>query len=125
MGTDSWGTGRVGSRRRRLGGRQRPHGNRRLRGDRRLRADHGMATVEMAMLAPLFLIGLLMIAQVLAWATAQLCASYAANHALQTTRIQGGTAAAGQDDATAVLAGIDGSLIGDPQITATRAATTA
>ena len=84
-----------------------------------------MATVEMAMLAPLFLIGLLMIAQVLAWATAQLCASYAANHALQTTRIQGGTAAAGQHDAAAVLAGIDGNLIGDPQITATRDATTA
>jgi hypothetical protein len=84
-----------------------------------------MATVEMAMLAPLFLIGLLMIAQVLAWATAQLCASYAANHALQTTRIQGGTTAAGQDDATAVLTGIDGSLIADPHITATRTATTA
>jgi hypothetical protein len=84
-----------------------------------------MATVEMAMLAPLFLAGLLMIAQVLAWATAQLCASYAANHALQTTRIQGGTPAAGRDDATAVLTGIDGSLIDNPQIIASRDATTA
>jgi len=84
-----------------------------------------MHTVEMAILAPLVLVGALMLAQVLAWAIAQLCASYAANHALQTTRVQGGSATAGQDDAAAVLAGIDGTLIGGTQVNVTRDANVA
>ncbi|HEX8630868.1 MAG TPA: hypothetical protein VF755_22145, partial [Catenuloplanes sp.] len=44
---------------------------------------------------------------------------------LQTTRIQGGTAAAGQADATTILAQVAGGIVNDPQISATRTVDTA
>jgi hypothetical protein len=87
-----------------------------------LRGDAGMTSAEMAVWAPVSLVGVLLIVQLTAWALAQLAGSYAANHALQATRVQGGTAAAGQADAATILVQIDGNLIGRQQITATRTA---
>jgi hypothetical protein len=75
--------------------------------------------------APL-LFGLVLVGVQLAlWALAQLGVQHAANHALQTTRVNGGTAAAGRADARVVLTQVAGNLVTDPQVTVTRTADTA
>jgi len=71
------------------------------------------------------LFALLLGVQAAAWGLAELACRYAANHALQTTRVQGGTTAAGQTDATTVLASIDGNLVRNPRIQTSRGPATA
>jgi hypothetical protein len=68
---------------------------------------------------------LLIAVQVAVWGLAQLSCRYAANHALQVTRVQGGTAAAGETDAAAVLDAINANLVSNETIHADRDATTA
>jgi hypothetical protein len=58
--------------------------------------------------------------QAVTWGLGELACRYAANHALQVTRVQGGTVAAGEADAAAVLDSIGGNLVSGRQISATR-----
>jgi Flp pilus assembly protein TadG len=92
---------------------------------RRLRGDRGSTTTEVVLYAPLLMLLVLVGVQLAVWALAQLGVQHAANHALQTTRIQGGTAAAGQADATTILAQVAGGIVNDPRVSATRTVDTA
>lgn len=79
----------------------------------------------MVIWAPLALLSLLAAVQAAVWCLAELGVAYTADHAVQTTRVQGGTAATGAADARQVLAAADGGLARGPHITAQRDATTA
>ena len=92
---------------------------------RRLMADRGSTTVEMVGYTAVMLAALLVGVQAVAWGLGELACRYAANHALQVTRLQGGTVAAGQADAATVLDSISGDLVTGPRINATRTATAA
>lgn len=87
-------------------------------------ADRGAATVQVAGWVTLMLMTMLVGVQVVMWGYAALGARYTANHAAQTTRVLGGTAAAGQADADATLASVVGNGLQDPRVTVTRTATT-
>lgn len=90
---------------------------------RRQRGDRGSATVEFALGAPLLLLIVALIWQVGVWAIGDLAARNAANHALQTSRVVGGTPAAGHSDAAALLEQNGGWFIVDPVVTVTRTPT--
>jgi hypothetical protein len=95
---------------------------RRLR--RRLGGDRGAVTVEIAGNTTLMLATLLVGVQVVMWGMAALGAHYTANHAAQTARVHGSTAAAGQADADAILRSAVGNALDDPRTTVIRTATT-
>lgn len=76
--------------------------------------------VEFALGAPIVLGILLLLLQMFAWGMGYLAAHAAADHALQTSRVVGGTAAAGTDDATALLNQLGGSFVDNPSVTVTR-----
>jgi hypothetical protein len=88
-------------------------------------ADKGATSVEMIGYTAVMLAALLVGVQAAAWGLGELACRYAANHALQATRVQGGTATAGQVDAATVLGDIHGNLVTQPEFSATRSATTA
>ncbi|MFV2021712.1 TadE/TadG family type IV pilus assembly protein [Micromonospora sp. LOL_023] len=92
---------------------------------RRPGGDRGSTTTEVVLYAPLLMLLVLLGVQFATWGLAQLAVQHAAHHALQTTRVQGGTVAAGQADADAVLTQIAGTLVSDRQIQVTRTADTA
>jgi hypothetical protein len=71
------------------------------------------------------LAALLVGVQAAVWGLGELACRYAANHALQVTRVQGGSDAAGQADAATVLADIHGNLVTEPEFAAGRDAATA
>jgi hypothetical protein len=100
-----------------------PTGQVRARRGRR-QIDRGAATVEVAGWVTLMLLAMLVGVQVVMWGYAALGARYTADHAAQTSRVQGGTAAAGTADAHAVLATVVGNGLQHPQVTVTRSATT-
>jgi Flp pilus assembly protein TadG len=88
------------------------------------RDDRGSFTVEFAIGAPILIGILLLLLQMSFWGMGYLSAHAAADHALQTTRVIGGTAAAGQDDAAALLDQLGGPFIDNPSVTVTRGADT-
>jgi hypothetical protein len=90
----------------------------------RLRGDRGSTTVEMVGFWAVKLLAWLVVVQAAVWGLAVLACMYAANHAVQVTRIDGGSPAAGQSDATAVL-DLLGPMVTNRQATASRNATTA
>ncbi len=92
---------------------------------RRLRPDRGSTTVEMVGYFALMLAALLVGVQAAVWGLAELSCRYAANHAVQTTRVLGGSADAGQTDASTVLAAIDGNLVTGASIQTSRGPATA
>ncbi|ROO52813.1 TadE-like protein [Micromonospora sp. Llam0] len=92
---------------------------------RRPGGDRGSTTTEVVLYAPLLMLLVLLGVQFATWGLAQLAVQHAAHHALQTTRVQGGTVAAGQADADAVLTHIAGSLVSGRQISVTRTTDTA
>lgn len=97
--------------------------NRPLR--RRLGRDRGSITSEMVLYSPL-LFGLILLGvQMAMWGLAQLAVQHSANHALQATRVFGGTATAGQADAEAVLNQTGSTLLHDQRIAVSRTADTA
>ncbi len=79
--------------------------------------------MEFALGAPLLMLLVALLVQLGLWAVGDYAARAAANHALQTTRVVGGTEAAGRDDATTLLAQYGGDFIVDPTVTVTRTAT--
>jgi hypothetical protein len=92
---------------------------------RRVREDCGSTSVEMVGYTVVMLAALLIGVQAAVWGLAELACRYAANHALQTTRVEGGTAAAGQSDAATVLTQVNGNLVTQPAIAASRSPATA
>jgi hypothetical protein len=89
------------------------------------RADRGSTSVEMVGYTAVMLAALLVGVQAAAWGLGELACRYAANHAVQATRVQGGSAEAGRADASSVLTDVHGNLVVDPEFAATRTATTA
>jgi len=69
----------------------------------------------------MLLVGLLI--QIGLWSIGDDAARNAANHALQTTRVIGGTEAAGRDDAATLLQQNGGWFVDTPTITVTRTPT--
>lgn len=91
----------------------------------RRRSDRGSTSVEMVGYTAIMLFSLLVGVQATVWGLAELACRYAANHALQTTRVEGGGADTGTADAYAVLDNVDANLVTGAEATATRDATTA
>ncbi|MFJ6199116.1 TadE/TadG family type IV pilus assembly protein [Micromonospora sp. NPDC092111] len=92
---------------------------------RRQSTDRGSVTTEVVLYAPLLFLLVLLGVQLALWALAQLGVQHAANHALQTTRVDGGTAAAGHDDATAVLDQVADRVVTDARVSVDRTTDTA
>ncbi|MEU1605535.1 TadE/TadG family type IV pilus assembly protein [Micromonospora matsumotoense] len=92
---------------------------------RRQSTDRGSVTTEVVLYAPLLFLLVLLGVQLALWALAQLGVQHAANHALQTTRVNGGTAAAGHADATAVLNQVADRVVTDSRVSVDRSADTA
>src|SRR5690606_26097481 len=82
--------------------------------------DRGAYTVEVAGYTTLMLAALTVGVQVVMWGLAALGARYTANHAAQTARVYGGTAAAGHVDAQTILDSAVGTALRNPRITVTR-----
>jgi hypothetical protein len=79
--------------------------------------------VEFALGVPILMLMVGLLFQVGLWAIGDFAARNAANHALQTTRVVGGTESAGRDDVAALLQQNGGWFVEDPTITVTRTAT--
>jgi Flp pilus assembly protein TadG len=96
-----------------------------LRAARRaLAGDRGAGSAELVIATPLLMLLILLVIQFAIWAHATHVAQATAEEALATTRVQGGTAAAGQARASQVLTQIGSAVLLRPQVTVTRTATT-
>jgi Flp pilus assembly protein TadG len=105
-------------------GRARP-GRPRARGQaRRWRSDRGAGAAEIVIAVPLLMLLILLIVQFAIWAHASSVAQATAEEALAAARVQGGSAAAGQQRAQQVLGQIGSSVLISPQVSVTRTATT-
>ena len=93
------------------------------RGRRGRDGDRGSAAVEFALGVPVLVLLLGLFVQLGLWAIGDFAARAAANHALQTTRVVGGTEAAGRQDATDLLGQLGGRFVDQPTITITRTPT--
>ncbi|MEC3974321.1 TadE/TadG family type IV pilus assembly protein [Amycolatopsis sp. H20-H5] len=82
--------------------------------------DRGAATAELVLATPLLLLLIMLIAQFALWMHATHIAQAAASQALSVTRVQGGTAARGQTEASNVLAQLGSGPLRDPQARVTR-----
>jgi Flp pilus assembly protein TadG len=89
------------------------------------RSDEGAGAAELVIAVPLLMLLILLIVQFAVWAHASSVAQATAEEALAAARVQGGSAAAGQQRAQQVLAQIGGAVLPDPHITVTRSAVTA
>lgn len=89
---------------------------------RRLRDDRGSTAVEFAFGGGMLASLIILLLQAFAWGMGNLAAHTAANHALQTSRVVGGNAAAGQNDATTLFDSLGGSFIDNPSATVSRGA---
>jgi Flp pilus assembly protein TadG len=98
----------------------RPAGSVRTGQRRPGRGDRGSAAVEFALGAPLLMLLVGLLVQIGLWAIGDDAARNAANHALQITRVVGGTVAAGREDAAALLQQNGGWFVDEPTITVTR-----
>ena len=88
-----------------------------------LRHDRGSASVEWA-IGALVLISLFLLAgHAFTWGTARMAAQKAAGHAVQTTRVLGGTETAGRDDANTLLDQLAAGNFKDRQVIVERTAT--
>jgi Flp pilus assembly protein TadG len=89
---------------------------------RLLRDDRGSTAVEFAIGAPILMGVVVLLLQMSAWGMANLAARSAADHAVQSTRVVGGSSAAGQADATALLSELGGSFFSSSSATVSRGA---
>jgi hypothetical protein len=71
------------------------------------------------------LAALLIGVQATVWGLAEMACRHAANHALQLTRVEGGSAALGKADAATVLGQVGATLVTDPNVQASRGAASA
>ncbi len=97
-----------------------------LRGARRrLADDRGAGSAEIVVATPLLMLLILLVIQFGIWAHATHVAQATAEEALAAARVQGGTAATGQQRASQVLAQIGSAVLTSPHVIVTRTATTA
>jgi Flp pilus assembly protein TadG len=89
------------------------------------RSDEGAGAAEMVIAVPLLMLLILLIVQFALWAHASAVGQATAEEALAAARVQGGSAAAGQQRAHQVLAQIGGAILAGPRITVTRSPVTA
>jgi Flp pilus assembly protein TadG len=87
---------------------------------RRWREDRGSSAVEFAIGAPVLVSVVLLLVQAFFWGMGGLAAHAAADHAVQTTRIVGGSESAGQADATELLSQLGGWFVDSPTVRVTR-----
>ena len=88
-------------------------------------AEGGAATAEMVIAAPLLLLLITLVIQFALYLDAAHVAQAVATQAMTAARLQGGSAAAGQAEATSVLAQLGHGLLVHPQVAVTRSATVA
>lgn len=89
------------------------------------RGDRGAGAAELVIAVPLLMLLILLIVQFAIWAHASSVAQATAEEALAATRVQGGSAAAGQQRAAQVLSQVGRSVLVSPQVSVTRTAATA
>ncbi len=104
-------------------GRPRP-GHSRLHG-RHWRGDRGAGAAELVIAVPLLMLLILLIVQFAIWAHASSVAQATAEESLAAARVQGGSAAAGQQRAAQVLGQTGSAVLISPRVSVTRAAATA
>jgi hypothetical protein len=107
----------------RQGGVRASVGNQRALRRRRL-LDRGASSVEVVAYTSLLMAGVTILIQVLATALGVLACQAAANHALQTARVSGGTSAAATAQAGAVLTQFGRRLVTSPTIRSSRSPAT-
>jgi Flp pilus assembly protein TadG len=93
---------------------------RRLR--RCARDDRGAGTAELVIAVPLLMLLILLIVQFAIWEHAENIAHATAEEALAAARVQGGTAAAGQQRAAQVISQVGSSVLNGPQVSVTMTA---
>jgi Flp pilus assembly protein TadG len=86
----------------------------------RSRGQRGAVSVELVIAFPLLLLLLLALMQLALWTHAEIIADAAASHALDAARVQGGSVAAGDASATAVLTQLSHGILLDPHVQVTR-----
>jgi Flp pilus assembly protein TadG len=94
-------------------------------GGRGWRSDEGAGAAEVVIAVPLLMLLILLIVQFAVWAHASAVAQATAEEALAAARVQGGSAAAGQQRAHQVLTQIGSAVLVGPHITVSRSAATA
>jgi hypothetical protein len=87
-------------------------------------SDSGAGTAETVLAVPFLMLLILMIVQFAVWEHASAIAQDAATEALAVARVQGGTAAAGQQRAAQVLTQVGGGTLTGVKVTITRTAAT-
>ena len=88
----------------------------------RLHGDRGAGAAEVVIAVPLLMLLILAIVQFALWAHASEVAQATAEEALAAARVQGSSAAAGQQRAAQVLGQIGGAVLVAPQVSVTRTA---
>ena len=100
--------------------RGRPAGPRARRAKRRRAGrDRGAGSAEIVIAVPLLMLLILLIIQFAIWEHAEAIAHATAEEALAAARVQGGTAAAGQQRAGQVISQIGSSVLTGPQVSVT------
>jgi Flp pilus assembly protein TadG len=97
------------------------HGNKPRRAFAR-RGDRGAGAAEVVIAVPLLMLIILLIVQFAVWEHATAVAQATAEEALAAARVQGGSAAAGQQRAIQVLGQIGSPVLTGPQVSVTRTA---
>jgi Flp pilus assembly protein TadG len=87
---------------------------------RRAADDRGAGAAELVIAVPLLMLLILLIVQWAVWAHATHVAQATAEEALAAARVQGGTAATGQQRASQVLTQIGGAILITPHVSVTR-----
>ena len=102
-----------------------PASVRRLRLAFRKLGDRGAGAAEVVVAVPLLMLIILIIVQFAVWEHAVSVAQATAEEALAATRVQGGSAAAGQQRANQVLGQIGSAVLVDPNVSVVRSVGTA
>jgi hypothetical protein len=84
--------------------------------------DRGAASAEIAVAVPLLMLLILLIIQFAVWEHAEAIAHTTAGEALAAARVQGGTAAAGQQRAAQVISQVGSSVLTSPHVSVTMTA---
>ena len=97
--------------------RRRPTGSRAGRAKRRRAGgDRGAGSAEIVIAVPLLMLLILLVIQFAVWEHAESIAHATAEEALAAARVQGGTAAAGQQRAEQVISQVGSSVLVGPQV---------
>jgi Flp pilus assembly protein TadG len=85
----------------------------------RLGGDRGAGSAEIVIAVPLLMLLILLVIQFAVWENAETIAHATAEEALAAARVQGGTAASGQQRAEQVISQIGSSVLAGPQVSVT------